>query len=97
MREAQTVVEEFVARLRAAAPEKDHLLGRGYPTDYADEVINRYVCKRKNLAFGNTPSDAMLLLHNTYDLSTVSVGGITFEENCLRTYPITWFNRIRVL
>ena len=81
MREAQTVVDEFVARLRAAAPQKDDLLASGCPVRFAEEVIDRYVCRPKNHDIANAPSDAMLLLHYMYDLSTVSIGGLTFEED----------------
>ena len=86
MRDAQTVVEEFVARLRAAAPEKDDLLSCGYPVEFAEEVIDRYICRPKNHDIANAPSDAMLLLHYAYDLSTVSIGSITFRENILKLF-----------
>jgi hypothetical protein len=81
--------DDFVHRLRAAAPTAEQLQNVGFSAHEAAEFRLSYVCSPRDVPADERRSDPLLDLLIRYDLGKVEIGMITFASD-LGNDPEVW-------
>jgi hypothetical protein len=72
--------EDFVRRLRTAAPGAEQLRNVGFSAQEAAEFQRSFVCVLRSTAPTERQTDPLLDLLSRYELSTIEIGMITFAS-----------------